>query len=1712
MKSPLGFSNFFISTLIGILIAFHDFSYEFRGMDSLCRRKSFFPVAKVLAKLVSSVINIYGSYQIQLLSILLSSLLCLVDFVKEIPYYDIRISRLNLQFSITNFIISTVMLIAVNQNKFQSIVITLLILISLMFKIGAYLFTLYQQQTKNFFSQDLSLIDWKLDIKVSQLDFYIRQLSDESISFHYEDYMKSNLQIFTQTIILNHIQNCQKQKEQCYCQDYSKKSEDINGMVNKEFLIGETERKIFLKEYIIEIFEKYLDKNSQNLSTVHLEYFFFLHDYVNNPTKAIILLHSTENQSQKEATNQQLAVLSYIKQMLLKDYLINQQQYYKDKLQSCDMQKVLDYDGKLKEFQKKLCSALEKKRDFLSEISKDTINLEKIFRNGQKLIQTRKQLHKDLVWLCSVNSTNKLQERMLDIYVSNLSFGDFKASYYRKQRKFQSKADIKLFNQNQCVVFISLLKGTLGEIKRVSDSFQNIFNIPASEVINKNCSILMQSSIGKYHNDFLQQMIDRGYITQNRTNYFKILFGVTKTDFVIPLDINIKLDYINQLELGVSAIVKSKKSSDQNYIILEGNDNYKILHMTENLFNNLFQRFICKEEIDKIYLDQLVPVISGFIKAKQKEIQFSDNASEQGQHVKFHFLNILREEQFLDTICFFPLQNIKNRLFNKVEDLEKLINDNQLYSIIDNEIYQVRIEVSFLRNQNINQCYVQIKNFRQIKRLSDKKSELHTWQQQMKRFCGVKYNFENVSSFFKASKLLQTRNYSQQEKQNSELLNQNSVKQLEVEKNISNNETDIQKINSLLQVNQKVSNVLLQEEHSSLESLQTQLNTQQKIDQEESQLMKRSNESHNLSAAVDAEIQNNTNKKSIFSQQEIQMSTQLIQLLSQHHEIQSNKNIFFPNNNQSQFKKLSINSQKLLDIPEKIQLANNENRDLKYQQIDLQTYSPKYPFASFRGDQSALSHSNLISPTNNHFLLKDINDDKFHKLKKHSEVSTNLFGSQTHKELVKELKPNLAQEQLINNLIHQQKQNTIKQEITDEDSRIEKYQASTHSFNSIQMKLQRVKNQIRSRFQAQNKRRFTKMTKFSQKLESDSEFSKKDQQTKKYEQDKSSVTSLNDNQFYAKKQFLIEKIKSKKYSKQLKLINAFSLISLITIILVSIYFFWKIISSFNEQNKNFSYIPWTFRFRTTMSTSIKDTNLRELTQNNVLMDGIPDVNGYHELIVSRLSQNLQNMRGYIQQYMNDEKINFQSKNYIISSQATLLSYTTLKQYHNITQFFGYSLQMYQLIMFQFSNQIYQNGVTELNVYNNFVNITNWLSTLQNITVNSNQNYYNTINHINLTLLIINCILCFFISVSIILLYGYLQKEKEKILSLIATNNFNYIREMYFSITFSLKAIMKKNYCTNYNQEIQFSQKKKHISQTTSLPKYKLRVILLITLFLIMVSVYPLIQYITSKGYIDQNDVNVQLINQLYSVQAQYLSNMTAHIAYILERLIPTIRIAPISLHYARVLQLQNQNGPILQGLSNSIKNLSGNISYKESEYNSFLFQILNLNACQPFQDNQQYQSKNNYVDINLCNNLFNGILQQGLQISSVKLFSTFDNLIDIYNIKDDNLCKQYLTNFMTQLGSLKALDDMYQVMNNIILSLNNFVNAMNDDYFNLNYFVQEVLMIYQFALFIILYLLVWIPFQQSIQKDLTKSKSILSNFQVSYLIENPYIMNFLKKY
>ncbi|KAL4466075.1 hypothetical protein ABPG74_004312 [Tetrahymena malaccensis] len=1716
LKSPLGFANFFFSAFIGILIAFHDYSYEFREMDSLCRRKSFFPVLKVIVKLVSSVINIFGSYQIQPLSILLSSLLCLVDFIKEIPYYDIRISKLNLQFSITNFIISTVLLIAVNQNKFQSIVVTLLILIALMFKIGSYLFTLYQQQTKSFFSQDLSQIDWKLGIKVSQLDFYIRQLSDESISFHYEDYMKSNLQIFTQTIILDHIQNCQKSKDQCYCQEYCKKSEDINGMVNKEFLIGETERKKFLKDYIIEIFEKYLDKSSQNLSTVHLEYFFFLHDYVNNPTKAIILLHNTENQSQKEATNQQLALLSYIKQMLQNDYLINQQQYYKGKVQSYDMQKVLDYDDKLKDFQLKLCSALEKKRNFLSEISKDTINLQNVYIDGHKLIQARKQLHKDLVWLCQVNSVNKLQEKMLDIYVSNLSFGDFKGSYYRKQRKFQSKADMNLFNEDQCVIFISLLKNSLGEIKRVSDSFQNIFDIPASEVINKNCSILMQSSIGKYHNDFLLQMIDRGYISQNRTNYFKILFGVTKTDFVIPLDLNIKLDYMNQLDFGVSAIVKSRKSSDQNYIILDGSENYKIQHMTENLYNNLFKRFISKDEINKIYLDQLIPVLSGFIKAKQNQIQHSD-MSEQGQLLKFHIQNIIKEEQFLDTICFLPIQNIKNRLFNRADDLERQINDNQLYSIIDNEIYQIRMEVSFLKNQNINQCYVQIKNFRQIKRLSDKKAELHTWSLQMKKYCQVKYNFENVASFFKASKLLQTKSYSHQERQNSELLNQNQPKQIEVHEGAQNQEIDIQKINNqqLQQlVNQQVLNVHLQEEeeeHTSSESQQTQLNTQQKIDQDESNSQKSSNESHNLSVDVEAEIQNNTNKKSIFSQQEIQMSSQIIQLHSEQNEFLSNKNIILPNNNSSQIKHVSVNSQKLL--PEKIQLISNENKDLKYQQIDFIPHSPKSPFASYRVDQSALSHSNLITPTNNHSLLKDINDDNFHKIKKNSEVSTALFGSQTHKELVKDLKPSIAaQEQLITNLIQQQKQIAMKQEMTDEDSKIEKYQASTHSFNSIQMKLQRVKNQIRSRFQTQNKRRSTKMTKFSQKLESDSEFSKKNQQTKKYDQDQSSVASLNDNQFYAKKQFLIEKIKSHKYSKQLKLINIFSLFSLITLILVSIYFFWQIISSFNEQNKNFSYIPWTFRFRTTMSTTIKDTNLRELTQNNALMNGIPDVSGYHETIVARLSQNLINMRGYLKQYMNDEKINFESKQYIISSQATLLSYTTVKQYHNITEFFGYSLQMYQLIMFQFSNQIYQNGVTELNVYNNFVNITNWLSTLQNITVNSNQNYYDTINHINLTLLIINCSLCFFISVSIIFLYGFLQKEKEKILSLIATIDFNYTRDMYFNITFSLKSIMKKNYSTNYNQEIQFSQKKKQISQTSSLPKYKFKIIILSILFLIMVSVYPFIQYITSKGYINQNYVNVQLINQLYSVQAQYLSNMTAHITYILERLLPKIRIAPISLHYTRILQLQKQNGPILQGLSNSIQNLSGNISYKESEYNSFLFEILNLNACQPFQDNQQYQSTNNYVDINLCNTLFNGILQQGLQISSVKLFSTFDNLIDIYNIKDDNTFKQQLTNYMIQLGSLKALDDMYQVMNNIILSLNNFVNIMNDDYFNLNYFVQEILMIYQFVLFVTLYLLIWIPFQQSIQKDLTQSKIILSIFEVSYLIENPYVMNFLKKY
>lgn len=74
--------------------------------------------------------------------------------------------------------------------------------------------------------------------------------------------------------------------------------------MNKKYLLGEDERKKFLKDYIIEIFEKYLEKNGSNLSTIHLEYFFFLHDYVNNPTKAIILLHNVMRESGKEANIQ----------------------------------------------------------------------------------------------------------------------------------------------------------------------------------------------------------------------------------------------------------------------------------------------------------------------------------------------------------------------------------------------------------------------------------------------------------------------------------------------------------------------------------------------------------------------------------------------------------------------------------------------------------------------------------------------------------------------------------------------------------------------------------------------------------------------------------------------------------------------------------------------------------------------------------------------------------------------------------------------------------------------------------------------------------------------------------------------------------------------------------------------------------------------------------------------------------------------------------------------------------------------------------------------------------------------------------------------------------------------------------------------------------------------------------------------------------------
>ncbi|KAL4480850.1 hypothetical protein ABPG73_020871 [Tetrahymena malaccensis] len=142
--------------------------------------------------------------------------------------------------------------------------------------------------------------------------------------------------------------------------------------------------------------------------------------------------------------------------------------------------------------------------------------------------------------------------------------------------------------------------------------------------------------------------------------------------------------------------------------------------------------------------------------------------------------------------------------------------------------------------------------------------------------------------------------------------------------------------------------------------------------------------------------------------------------------------------------------------------------------------------------------------------------------------------------------------------------------------------------------------------------------------------------------------------------------------------------------------------------------------------------------------------------------------------------------------------------------------------------------------------------------------------------------------------------------------------------------------------------------------------------------------------------------------------------------------------YLQKLQIQNQS--VFKQLQSLTFDL-GVKRFNQGLFEDFYQNLLNQNACQVRQNYPSYFNTN--VTEQQCNKIFNGILQRGLIFSIQKIFQTFEEVFNIYQIQDLN---ELIDEFVELQNSFSFIEFklLIQIVSEIvngIRSIKEFQNA-----------------------------------------------------------------------
>ncbi|EAR87453.2 transmembrane protein, putative (macronuclear) [Tetrahymena thermophila SB210] len=1731
----LSYINLPITIIINLFVSLHEFNYEFsQERDYLARRNYWSQMVIFILDTTTICVLQLQSNSSVLLGINISHFFVIAVYeYYYVPIIQNTIQYFSLGIYVMQFFVTAQILfnkqLSVNADNFLSF----FVIAPLSWKIGYNLaqyrissivtknhqkfkdiykqMGLTNQREKNILHSNQTNIN---SPGILQFEIYIRFLLDNLKCF-FDDFSNSQYGILLQDIIELHKENCfESEASSCFCRIVNKQEDiDRNQFLDKKW------RFQFLNSYITDLFVYSIQKLQRApLSDIEREHlknrYFYINEQANilkfqfisylieiqrNETLAFKELLSLgkdicseidQNQDMKDVFNNkesknktkqtvQLSlrdqlIVRYLYQRSLYSFKFQQQIHLRNKQHEKYMLfSIMSFDEKMHIAQEMLRNCIEDKSILIKNLSQSEINIEQVFQDGLKLRKQRRDLMKMLKQLINLNSYCSQLEEMCQFFDSTINFDLSLLKVLKKKKERESESSNskrkqifftiqKFYSPDSTVAFVSLM-GKVGKIVKVSNNFSQIipnFTNKENSILGSSINCMIPPQLQAAHDAILQDF-GKQEIMQTALKDLPLIIGVDKNGFSVPYSLKLQTyhDIINH-ELGICAWIKRLNLNYQNhfqdvqFINANLNQNASIINASQHFFEQVIHTHFHQRDIHTISLFSMIPALEGIIKDYQQKQEIENHSKLVGE--------------IYETLLVEVKQDQKQANWMKQPHRASLI--KQISKL---QLHWVQMEVSIVKNKYMNILQIQIKSMR----------NLHNTVQNLTNSFD---NSNNLSLKIEGIKSLCLQLISICEWSQEEIQSQLVDIQLE----------DCSPINRQISQRQNQASIDITPSNRKGSLNSSSLNQYRKY--------------QSIQFGSKRKFSNQDKEYELIHLKEVK------QVDEEEEHLEKNYN-------------LSINKISFPSLPQ-IPLTNRENQSL----VDL--------LRSDRG-LSFGEEINQINVSNNNIFLKkqpSFQEEKNDNFQSNPNISSYQEIKQTNKLNIN----NFSIEYLafspnnndyspfyqLSNSITQNQVSTMKNILHPHRQSINSF---PHGSNLINHSTSIEKN---------TSKEDSSPAIVKTKIFNSIKRNKQGQQVD-YESSVNSSKTSHD----GLKREIISKIKSQKKIRILIGINVIGIITIIGLYLLNIYNFTSLNYLLSNEKTAFHLIDWCSQLRLSYAYSLSDMYLLVMMQLKIVQfTSMQQFSEYKQFALQRLNSSYQTYKQLMVQYTNQDKNQVDVFNTILNTNMNVSVYSTPTSFYNITMSLDYALitQLGNIAMYATLNDKTQ--IHQINANQNYEGLINHLTLLQTQNNNQYDNILNSIYNDQMNQMIYVLVTTFIISLSVLPTFSFIQIKRQEILKLLSTFSPEKLKLMMANLLKSRQRINEMlmqqkisnthqyknnqasfNESTNKKKKGQQStavsqndddlfflaqtqiQKKRNISSIKPLNKLNIKLLIWVLVFFVFMQVYSVLILYFVSNFKKNSTSNRTIMNALTEtksqISAQFAMNQVMNIVILAPQLVPP----PYDLYFGRAYYLSNLTSQVLTDLYNAQQEVHSFDRYQQDQFNSFLRPVFEKNACNTLEKFPLYTFDTNF-NYSQCTTVQDGQLNYGL-INAVKQMTVLlTQQVDLFKINNKKLYIQQL-NIFQQQNNFYILDLFRNQIDSTINSSLTFMNHVSDNLFD--YMITANIILISIQSFAVLIIIVfgWFRYYSQIQTLLLQTKYVLDLFEVQILMDNSYIVTYLKK-